>query len=52
MPPETAGEIIVRALEQRRARVIVGSDAKFLSLVERALPVSYWTVMERLMARS
>jgi NAD(P)-dependent dehydrogenase (short-subunit alcohol dehydrogenase family) len=42
MPPEQAGEIIVKAVERRRPRIIVGSDARFASLVERLFPVSYW----------
>jgi NAD(P)-dependent dehydrogenase (short-subunit alcohol dehydrogenase family) len=42
MPPEEAGEIIVRAVEQRRPRVIVGSDARNASFVERLFPVTYW----------
>jgi NAD(P)-dependent dehydrogenase (short-subunit alcohol dehydrogenase family) len=47
MPPSTAGEIIVRGVEQRRARLLVGSDAMGLSLLARLLPVSYWSVMAR-----
>jgi NAD(P)-dependent dehydrogenase (short-subunit alcohol dehydrogenase family) len=47
MPPERAGEIIVQAIEQRRPRIIVGSDAKFAALVERLLPSSYWRVIGR-----
>src|SRR6185437_15092855 len=42
LPPETAGEIIVRGIERRRARVLVGSDAKIASVIERLMPVSYW----------
>jgi short-subunit dehydrogenase len=52
MPPAKAGEIIVRAIERRKARVIVGNDAKLVSLLERALPVSYWSVIERVRSRS
>lgn len=52
MPPSKAGEIIVRAVEKRKTRVIVGKDAKLISLIERALPVSYWSVIERLRSRS
>ena len=48
MPPEQAGEIIVRAIEQRRRRVLVGSDAKIVSALERLMPVSYWRVLRRL----
>ncbi len=52
LPPAEAGEIIVQAIERRKARVIVGGDAKILSLIERALPVSYWRVIERMRSRS
>ncbi|MGB0084709.1 MAG: SDR family NAD(P)-dependent oxidoreductase, partial [Rhodomicrobiaceae bacterium] len=52
LPPAAAGEIIVQAIERRKARVIVGGDAKILSLIERALPVSYWRVIERMRSRS
>jgi short-subunit dehydrogenase len=48
MPPAEAGETIVRAIEQRKPRVIVGNDAKFVSLLERLAPVSYWKVLERM----
>lgn len=42
MPPERAGEIIVRAIERRRARILVGTDAKIMALLERLAPVGYW----------
>lgn len=45
LPPEVAGETIVRGVERRQHRVLVGSDAKLLSLIARALPVSYWKVL-------
>ena len=45
MPPEEAGEIIVKAVEQRRPRIIVGSDARNASIVERLLPVTYWKLL-------
>lgn len=48
MPPTEAGETIVRGIEQRKPRVIVGNDAKFISMVERLAPVSYWKVLERM----
>jgi short-subunit dehydrogenase len=48
MPPEKAGEIIVRGVEKRRARILVGRDAVFISLLERLAPVSYWRVMQSL----
>jgi len=45
MKPEVAGETIVRGVENRRARVIVGSDAKVAALLERLLPVHYWNLV-------
>jgi short-subunit dehydrogenase len=47
MPPETAGEIIVRGVERRKARVLVGTDAKIVSVIERLFPVSYWKLIGR-----
>jgi NAD(P)-dependent dehydrogenase (short-subunit alcohol dehydrogenase family) len=45
LPPEVAGETIVRGIERRQARILVGSDAKTISLVARLLPVSYWKLL-------
>jgi NAD(P)-dependent dehydrogenase (short-subunit alcohol dehydrogenase family) len=47
MPPETAGEIIVRGVERRKARILVGSDAKYAELLERLMPVNYWKWLGR-----
>ncbi len=48
LPPEVAGETIIRAVERRRPRVIVGRDAKMAAAIERIVPVSYWKLLERL----
>jgi short-subunit dehydrogenase len=48
LPPEIAGETIVRGIERRQARVLVGSDASVISLIARVLPVSYWKLLERI----
>lgn len=47
MPPAQAGEIIVRAVEQRRSRVLVGRDARLADLIQRLLPEHYWSVIGR-----
>jgi short-subunit dehydrogenase len=46
MPPETAGEIIVRGVENRKVRILVGADAIRAALLERLMPVSYWNVLK------
>ncbi len=51
MPPARAGEIIVRAVERRRARVLVGGDAVVVALIERLAPVRYWRLIRRLLPR-
>jgi short-subunit dehydrogenase len=48
LPPEIAGETIVRGIERRQARILIGSDAKIISLIARLFPVSYWKVLVRL----
>ena len=47
LPPEIAGETIVRGIERRQSRILVGSDAKVISLMARLLPVSYWKLLSR-----
>ncbi|WP_315830751.1 SDR family oxidoreductase [Bradyrhizobium prioriisuperbiae] len=51
MPPPKAGEIIVDAVERRAPRVLVGNDAKFIALLERLAPVSYWKFIEKVLVR-
>lgn len=47
LPPSVAGETIVRGIERRESRILVGSDAKAISLIARLWPVSYWKVLVR-----
>jgi len=47
MPAERAGEIIVRGIERRKHRVLVGSDAGAVAILARLAPVSYWKVLSR-----
>lgn len=47
LPPEIAGETIVRGIERRSPRILIGSDAKAISLIARLFPVTYWKVLVR-----
>jgi short-subunit dehydrogenase len=51
MPPAEAGEIIVRAVERRAPRVVVGGQAKVMALIERLAPVSHWAILGALVRR-
>ncbi len=48
MPPEEAAAIILRGIELRRARILVGNDAKVAALAERLAPVSYGKLLRLL----
>jgi short-subunit dehydrogenase len=47
MPPHVAAEIIVKGVARGKARIVVGMDAKLGALIERLLPVSYWSLLGR-----
>ncbi|MBD8528623.1 MULTISPECIES: SDR family oxidoreductase [unclassified Massilia] len=51
LAPAAAGEIIARGIEERRSRVLVGTDAKVVSLLERLSPVNYWRILKKATAR-
>lgn len=48
LAPEVAGEVIVKGVERRQRRVLVGADAKAIAVVERLAPVSYPDILARL----
>lgn len=49
LSPEVAAETIVRGVERRKARVLIGTDAKAIDIMARVAPVSYRRVLERLL---
>lgn len=48
LDPEKAALIILKAIERRSPRVLVGSDAKFIDLLVRIRPATYWTLLREL----
>ena len=46
--PEEAAKTILRAVERRQGRVLIGSDAVMIDTVQRLLPASYWRVLSAL----
>jgi short-subunit dehydrogenase len=44
---DQAGEIIVRGIEKRQPRILVGQDAKLVAVIERLMPVGYWRIIGR-----
>ena len=51
LDPSQAAKRIVDGVERRRKRIIVGSDARAASLLQRVLPGSYWRVVRRRFGR-
>ena len=46
-PPAEAAADIVRAIETRAPRLLIGDDAKRMELVQRLFPVTYWRRMTK-----
>ncbi len=48
LSPTKAAEIILKGVERRRGRILVGTDARVIDLLQRLLPVSYFRVISTL----
>ena len=44
-PPETVGEAIADAIENRKPRLLVADGARSGALLQRLLPVRYWRLL-------
>jgi short-subunit dehydrogenase len=49
LDPARAAQTILRAVERRAPRVLVGPDAQMLDLLVRMLPGTYWRVLGRML---
>jgi short-subunit dehydrogenase len=47
-PPEDAAKVILKAVQQNQARVLIGNDAKILDLIQRITPTRYAQAMNYL----
>ncbi len=47
LPPEDAASIILRGVEARAPRILVGSDAKRIDVLQRLMPATYWKVVQK-----
>ena len=45
--PEQAAKTIIKAVERKTFRIVIGADAKFLDNMARTLPESYVSVIQR-----
>ena len=49
--PEQAGRVIADGMERKRARILIGADARVIETVSRAAPVSYPRIFAAVMNR-
>lgn len=47
MAPETAAAAILRGIEARAPRVVIGADARRALLIQRLMPMRYWSLIRR-----
>jgi short-subunit dehydrogenase len=45
--PKDAALRIIKGIEKNEPRILIGSDARFLDLLQRFRPATYWNVMAR-----
>ena len=45
--PATAAQRIITGIEKNQPRILIGGDAKFMDLLQRLLPGTYWSVMAK-----
>jgi hypothetical protein len=46
--PEAAAARILRGVERREPRILIGSDAYKIDILQRLRPASYWKALARL----
>ena len=45
--PPAAAQRIIRGIEKNQPRILIGNDARFMDLVQRLRPATYWAVLGR-----
>jgi len=50
--PDAAAAVIVRGIERREKRVLIGADARQIAALVRLFPVGHWPLIQRLAARA
>ncbi len=50
--PREAALAIIKGIEKNQPRILIGSDARFMDLLQRFRPATYWSVMARRIAKT
>jgi hypothetical protein len=46
-----AAQRIIRGIERNEPRILIGNDAKYLDIIQRLRPATYWALLARLFDR-
>ncbi|MBO4224023.1 SDR family oxidoreductase [Bradyrhizobium neotropicale] len=49
--PTAAARTIIEGVENNRPRILIGRDARLMDLLQRFLPATYWSVLQRRLGR-
>ena len=49
--PAAAAQRIIRGIERNEPRILIGSDAKMLDIIQRLKPATYWALLSRIFDR-
>jgi short-subunit dehydrogenase len=49
--PAAAAQRIIRGIERNEPRILIGSDAKYLDIIQRVKPATYWGLLSRIFDR-
>jgi short-subunit dehydrogenase len=50
--PQAAAQRIIRGIEKNEPRILIGADARFMDLLQRFRPATYWSVLARRIERA
>jgi short-subunit dehydrogenase len=49
--PAAAAQRIIRGIERNEPRILIGNDAKYLDIIQRLKPATYWALLSRIFDR-
>jgi len=49
--PKDAALTIIRGIEKNQLRILIGGDARFMDIIQRFRPATYWNVLARRIAK-
>lgn len=49
--PAAAAQRIIRGIERNEPRILIGRDAKYLDIIQRLRPATYWALLSRIFDR-